>query len=89
MVNYMLQAGETRNPGELLATLAAQVPAHKETLMTMAEQLREEGRQEGRQEGRKEEKREVAGILLKMGLSPEVIEEVTGLNKEELTRLYH
>lgn len=54
LMHYMLQVGETRNPGELLSTLASRVPEHEDTLMTIAEKLREEGRQKGRQEGRQE-----------------------------------
>lgn len=37
LMNYMLQVGETRNPGELLSTLASRVPEHEDTLMTIAE----------------------------------------------------
>lgn len=54
IINYMLQVGETLNPSELITTLASRVPEHEDTLMTIAEKLREEGRQKGRMEGRME-----------------------------------
>nr|ULG12098.1 transposase [Serratia entomophila]ULG12388.1 transposase [Serratia entomophila]ULG19601.1 transposase [Serratia proteamaculans] len=54
LMNYMLQVGETRNPGELLSTLASRVPEHEDTLMTIAEKFRLEGEQRGLEKGRLE-----------------------------------
>ncbi|MBF7997459.1 Rpn family recombination-promoting nuclease/putative transposase [Rahnella laticis] len=51
VINYMLQAGESRDPATLINTLASRVPQHEEALMTIAEKLREEGREKGRLEG--------------------------------------
>ena len=46
-----------------------------------------EGREEGREEGRVEEKQEVAKKLLSLKVDIETIQEVTGLEKEEIQRL--
>lgn len=51
VINYMLQAGESRDPVALINTLASRVPQHEETLMTIAEKLRLEGEQRGIQKG--------------------------------------
>ena len=51
LMSYMLQVGETNNLSALITQLALEVPEHKDTLMTIADQLRQEGRQEGRKEG--------------------------------------
>lgn len=40
VINYMLQAGESRDPAALINTLTSRVPQHEETLMTIAEKLR-------------------------------------------------
>ncbi|MCR2296801.1 ISNCY family transposase, partial [Salmonella enterica] len=87
----MLQVGETRNPGELLSTLASRVPEHEDTLMTIAEKLRLEGEQrglqkgmllgeeKGRQEGMLEGKLEVARTMLANGLDRDSVMKMTGL----------
>lgn len=91
LINYMLQAGQTRNPGQLIATLAARVPAHKETLMTIAEWLREEGRIEGHKkghnEGIREATRQIAIAMLNSGLAPTTVSQITGLSEQALTQL--
>jgi predicted transposase/invertase (TIGR01784 family) len=91
LINYMLQAGETRNPGQLIASLATRVPAHKETLMTIAEWLREEGRQKGRieghQEGIREATRQIALAMLNSGLSPATVSKITGLSAQDMAQL--
>lgn len=62
LVHYMLNAGDTRNPGELLSTLASRVPEHEDTLMTIAEKLRREGEQRGLKKG--EQRGLEKGLLL-------------------------
>lgn len=47
---------------------------------------REEGHKEGRKVGRKEEKAESAKKMLAKGMSIELIEEITGLSKEEILK---
>ncbi|GIN86150.1 hypothetical protein J6TS2_25360 [Heyndrickxia sporothermodurans] len=48
---------------------------------------REEGRLEGKKEGKVEGKKETALKLLEMGISMDVIEKATGLEKEEIEKL--
>ncbi|ECD5052066.1 hypothetical protein E1L13_24715 [Salmonella enterica subsp. enterica serovar Everleigh] len=65
-------------------------------LMTNAERLeqkgREEGRkeglQEGRQEGAAEKAQAIARQLRNMGMTPEQIEQATGLSGAELKKLF-
>lgn len=105
LMHYMLQVGETRNPGELLSTLASRVPEHEDTLMTIAEKLREEGRQKGRQEGRieglqlgeekgrQEGERDaalkIARAMLASGLDRESVMKMTGLTADDLAHIHH
>ncbi|TKF88015.1 Rpn family recombination-promoting nuclease/putative transposase, partial [Vibrio sp. F13] len=49
-----LQVGETNNLEALITSLASSVPKHEDTLMTIAEQLRQQGEQRGIQRGRQE-----------------------------------
>ena len=46
-----------------------------------------EGRMEGREEGRMEERLSNARNLKKMGVSPEIIAQATGLSVEEVAKL--
>ena len=46
-----------------------------------------EGRMEGREEGRMEERLSNARNLKKMGVSPEIIAQATGLSMEEVAKL--
>jgi predicted transposase/invertase (TIGR01784 family) len=48
---------------------------------------RAEGREEGRKEGRAEEKLTVARQMKELGLSQEMIAQVTGLTTEEINKL--
>ncbi|CAI1962976.1 Putative transposase, YhgA-like [Serratia quinivorans] len=97
LMNYMLQVGETRNPGELLSTLASRVPEHEDTLMTIAEKLREEGRQkghmegwqEGRQEGEHEAAIKIACAMLDSGLDRDSVMKMTGLTADDLAQIRH
>ena len=97
LMSYLLQVGETSNLEALITSLVSSVPKHEETLMTIAEQLRQqgeqrgrqEGRQEGRQKGRQEALKEMARKIMLNGLDQEAIMDVTGLNKDELAQLSH
>lgn len=51
------------------------------------EEGREEGRGEGREEGRRTREREIALSMLRRGVDPVVIAEVTGLEAEEISNL--
>src|SRR5699024_4651809 len=63
----------------------------RQTLMTIAEKLRQEGKREGMQEGRKkglqEGRKEVARKMLLMNKDEREIIELTGLTKEEVDGL--
>jgi len=101
VINYMLQAGESRDPAALINTLASRVPQHEETLMTIAEKLREEGREKGRleglqlgeQKGREEGEREaalkIARTMLASGLDRAMVMQMTGLTETELEQIRH
>ncbi|EPN2807049.1 Rpn family recombination-promoting nuclease/putative transposase [Serratia marcescens] len=101
LMHYMLQVGETRNPGELLSTLASRVPEHEDTLMTIAEKLRLEGEkrglekgrlegwQEGRQEGEREAALKIARAMLASGLDRDSVMKMTGLTTDDLAQLRH
>ncbi len=101
VINYMLQAGETRDPATLINTLASRVPQHEETLMTIAEQLRLEGEQrgiqkglqlgeqKGRQEGEREAALKIARTMLASGLDRAMVMKMTGLTETELEQIRH
>ena len=56
--------------------------------MTYGEQLALKGRQEGRQEGIQTRNLEIARTMLhKLHLGVDVVEQATGLSKQELDRL--
>ena len=54
LMSYLLQVGETDDIEALITSLASSVPKHEDTLMTIAEQLRQQGEQRGIQRGRQE-----------------------------------
>lgn len=97
LINYMLKAGNTTEPGVLVRQLAQSAPQYKEQLMTIAEWLEEKGRVEGMQqglekgleEGRQAEARDIAQKMLARGLEPDLITHLTGLTQEELVALAH
>ena len=101
LVNYFAQAGQVINAEIFVRDLAQKVPQHKDTLMTIAEQLEqkgmlkglEQGRNEGRQEGLAEGvmtgKLEVARTMLQNGLDDELVIKMTGLPASELAKIQH
>lgn len=105
LMNYMFQVGETEHPEALLTQLASQVPQHGDTMMTIAEQLKQTGRMEGRlegrqegmqlgeakgrQEGRQEAVREMARNMLAKGIDIETISSITGMTADELAIIRH
>ncbi|QLK63861.1 Rpn family recombination-promoting nuclease/putative transposase (plasmid) [Enterobacteriaceae bacterium Kacie_13] len=105
VINYMLQAGESRDPATLINTLASRVPQHEEALMTIAEQLRLEGEQrgiqkglqlgeqkgriEGREEGEREAALKIARTMLASGLDRAMVMQMTGLSETELANIRH
>ncbi|WP_239953402.1 Rpn family recombination-promoting nuclease/putative transposase [Pantoea sp. Z09] len=87
LVNYIIQAGETTDADAFVRVLAQRMPQQKDTLMTIAEQLKQEGRLEGKLEGEREGTLKVALSLLKMKMPREAIMQATGLSEEELNRI--
>jgi predicted transposase/invertase (TIGR01784 family) len=100
-MHYLLSRGNTPAPGAFLRRLAHRSPQHKETLMTIAEQLEElgrrkgfrqgrhEGRTEGREEGQKAEALRIACEMLRSGMDKAVVQRFTGLSEAELAQLKH
>lgn len=97
VINYMLQAGESRDPASLINTLASRVPQHEEALMTIAEQLRLEGEQRGiqkglqlgEQKGEREATLKIARTMLASGLDRAMVMQMTGLTEAELAQIRH
>ncbi|AML33938.1 putative transposase/invertase (TIGR01784 family) [Klebsiella aerogenes] len=59
--------------------------------MTIAEYLEQQGLErgllQGRQEGRKEEAQRIAAAMLRSGLAPALVAQLTGLAEQELASL--
>lgn len=97
VINYMLQAGESRDSASLINTLASRVPQHEEALMTIAEQLRLEGEQRGiqkglqlgEQKGEREATLKIARTMLASGLDRAMVMKMTGLTEAELAQIRH
>lgn len=104
-MHYLLSNGNTPAPVAFLRRLAHHSPQHKDTLMTIAEQLeelgrrkgfrqgrkegRQEGRQEGREEGQKAEALRIADEMLRSGIDRPAVLRLTGLSEAELAQLKH
>lgn len=88
LIHYMLQAGGTQQPEQLIAKLAEYSPQHREQLMTIAEWLAEKGRKQGIEQGealgRREEALKIAHNMLNAGLSVTLITQLTGLTADDL-----
>jgi len=93
VINYLVQAGNSVDHGALIRVLAKKAPQHKDILMTIAEQLRQEGHSEGFQKGRSEGHLEatmrIAHAMLNQGMERAQIMQLTGLSEEVLTALMH
>jgi len=100
LISYMLQAGGTQHPEELITRLAEYSPQHREQLMTIAEWLAEKGRKQGIVQGmeqgieqgieqgeaigRREEAYKIARNMLSAGLTVTLITQLTGLTADDL-----
>lgn len=97
LINYMVKAGNSENPGALIRQLAQSAPQYKEQLMTIAEWLEEKGRNEGMQlglqqgleAGEAKGRQAIAQKMLEDGMETALISRLTGLSAEELARLSH
>lgn len=100
-IHYLLSTGNTPTPVAFLHQLAQCSPQHKETLMTIAEQLEEMGRRKGlRQgwkeghnaglkEGQKAEALRIANVMLNNGLDKQQVLQLTGLAQTDLAHCQH
>lgn len=79
LVNYLAQAGQSRDVQRLLYGLAQRVPQHGEKLMTLAEEMKLIGRRRAMQE--------VAKAMMARGFDRSIIMEITGLSANELQQL--
>lgn len=103
LLNYLLQAGHTTDPAAFLHALAHRTNdhQHKETLMNIAQFLREEGKAQGisqglsqgltqgRAEGIEQEALRIAKAMLSNGLAPEMVTKLTGLAPEIVEQARH
>ena len=99
LFHYMLQYGNTAEPGVFHRRLARRLPQYEDTMMSIAQKLKHEGRQQGRLEGREEghleglqegsrrEALRIAGSMLQNGLDKEMVQKITGLSADELQPL--
>lgn len=104
-INYAVRDGDTDDYHRFINTLAQRLPQQRETIMTVAQRLREEGRLEGRMEGREEGiqigeekglikgklegKLEVAQQMLASGMDRHSVMTLTGLSDDDLRNLRH
>jgi len=88
LFNYLLNGSEHVTV-EFLQTLAQRLPQHEDSIMTLAERLKQEGIQQGIQKGRMEEKLDIARQLQKTGMSFAQICQITGLSEAELKNITH
>jgi len=97
LINYLSHVGQAINAKDFVHKLAQHVPQHKDTLMTIAEQLKQEGMEQGIERGIEkgiEQGRyagliEVARTMLNNGLDQDFILKMTGLTTDELARIEH
>lgn len=91
LLNYLLQAGHTADPATLLAAMASQTvdQQQKETLMNIAQYLREEGQAQGRAEGVQQEAMRIAKVMLEKGMEPDVVASLTGIPVEMVEKARH
>ncbi len=99
LLNYLLQAGHTADPAAFLYALAHRTKdhQHKETLMNIAQYLREEGMAQGLSQGlsqgiaqgAEQEALRIAKVMLENGLQPETVTKLTGLAPEIVEQARH
>ncbi|HCR5916726.1 TPA: transposase [Shigella flexneri] len=76
LFNYILQTGDAVRFNDFIDGVAERSPKHKESLMTIAERLRQEGEQS--------KALHIAKIMLESGVPLADIMRFTGLSEEEL-----
>lgn len=94
LVNYMLLRGHTDQPKLFFRELGRRLPKEKK-MGTVAEWLEEQGilkgiqqgMQQGMQQGESNATQRVAARMLKSGMSPELVAEMTDLTREEIDKI--
>lgn len=81
---YVSKNGKVENQRAFFQTLANQPTEYKDTIMTLAEYLRNEGLEEGLEKGQKLAALRIAKEMLKNGLDLPLILTVTGVSEAEL-----
>lgn len=99
LLNYLVQAGHTADPAAFLSSLASSTRDHqqKETLMNIAQYLREEGMAqglnqglaEGIEKGIEQEALRIARTMLENGIEPTRVSELTGLAPDIVEQAQH
>ena len=105
LFNYLLQAGDTDRFRDFIHGMAERLPEHKESLMTIAERLRQEGHcsglqeghinglqeglEKGLQQGKREEALRIATTMLTDGIDRHTILRITGLTADDLITRNH
>ncbi len=99
LVNYTLEYEEKSSDKELVDALTQALPDMKETIMSAADQLRQEGHnqglkqgmlegmQQGMQQGEYNKQREIAINMLKEGFGDPVVTKTTGISPEVLAKI--
>lgn len=92
LFNYLLNGSEHVTV-EFLQTLAQRLPQHEDSIMTLAERLKQEGIQQGIQQGVQQgalqKAREIARELRNAGMPTAQICQLTGLSEAELKNITH
>ncbi len=85
LFNYILQTGDAVRFNDFIDGVAERSPKHKESLMTIAERLR----QEGFQKGIRTNALNIAKTMLDAGVSLEDVLRFTSLTVEDLAEINH
>ncbi|BBG60147.1 Putative transposase, YhgA-like [Providencia rustigianii] len=109
IINYLFSVMDTPAYTHIVKTLVDQTEKHQETVMNIAQRLRNEGMEKGMEKGRKEERmisqqklanerqhyqqqmalnlQQQAIMSLKLGLSVDIISQITGLSPSDIHAL--
>ena len=90
MLSYLTNAKEYKDLSPLFKSIEENISEYKETVMTYAEELRQEGMKKGMEEGREEGMRrqlEMVRKLIKSGVDENIILETFELTKKELDKI--
>ncbi|WP_323869363.1 Rpn family recombination-promoting nuclease/putative transposase [Xenorhabdus szentirmaii] len=87
ILHYLFAILDSTHFKQVIEQLTEQVDNHQETIVNIAQRLRDEGIQQGMQQGEKQAALNIARTLLKDGISVELIMKSTGLSREEILSL--